>query len=126
MTILTSSSAEALERRIMFHLERGAVLAGNVANADTPNYRRRELSFANQLENSVANLERTDPRHLGTSGSSSGHRVEIGPAGTRPDGNGIDLDQEILTLHRNSGAFVNRANILARVSALTRTAITSS
>ena len=50
-------------------------------------------------------------------------RIELGPKGTRPDGNAIDLDQELVTAHRNASAFIDQANVLARLSTLIRTAI---
>ena len=43
--------------------------------------------------------------------------------GSRPDGNGVDLDQELVAAHRNAGAFIDQASVLARVSSLIRTAI---
>ena len=44
--------------------------------------------------------------------------------GTRPDGNGVDRDAEVLELSRNAGAFRNQAAILARVVVLRRIAAT--
>ena len=47
----------------------------------------------------------------------------MGPRGTRPDGNGVDLDQELVTAHRNASEYIDQANVLARLSTLVRTAI---
>lgn len=114
----------ALQLAMRFRKAREAVIAGNVANADTPGYRRRDLSFEGVLESARAALVRTHARHLPNGSGDPEHaRVELGPRGTRPDGNGVDLDQELLTAHRNAGAFVDQANVLARLSTLVRTAI---
>lgn len=114
----------ALQTAMRFRKAREAVIAGNVANADTPGYRRRDLSFEGVLESASAALVRTHARHLPIGSGEPEHaRVELGPRGTRPDGNGVDLDQELLTAHRNAGAFVDQANVLARLSTLVRTAI---
>lgn len=115
---------QALQTAMRFRMARETVLAANVANADTPGYRRRDISFEGVLADEKSRMARTDARHLPTrSTDPSTARVEIGPRGTRPDGNGVDLDDELIAAHRNAGAFVDQANVLARVSALMRTAI---
>ncbi len=114
----------ALQTAMRFRAARESVLASNIANADTPGYRRRELSFENILSDSKSSLTRTHEGHMGmNSADPSQARVTMGPLGSRPDGNGVDLDQELVTAHRNAGAFIDQANILARVSSLMRTAI---
>lgn len=121
------SALGTLESAMRLRAARESVLAANIANADTPGYRRRELSFEGVLEGETARVVRTHPRHLphGASGVDQA-RVEIGPRGTRPDGNGVDLDQELVMAHRNAGTFIDQANVLARLSTLVRTAIGNS
>lgn len=126
MDLLHGSSAIALEDAIRFHNARATVLAGNLANADTPGYRRRDLEFVDALDQAVTSLTRTNSMHFGELGSNPGsrHRLEIGPKGNRPDGNGINLDEEVIAVHRNTAAFTGRASILARIASLTRIAVT--
>ncbi len=114
----------ALQNAMRFRMARESVLASNVANADTPGYRRRDLSFEGVLETEKGRLVRTNERHLPVaSNDPADARVVMGPRGSRPDGNGVDLDQELVEAHRNAGAFIDQANVLARLSALMRTAI---
>ena len=114
----------ALQVAMRFRKAREGVIAGNVANADTPGYRRRDISFEGILDDAQSSLVRTHEQHLPTvSGDPDQARIEMGPRGTRPDGNGIDLDQELVTAHRNASAFIDQANVLARLSTLVRTAI---
>ena len=114
----------ALQTAMRFRVARESVLAANVANADTPGYRRRDLSFEGVLSDEQARLTRTHDRHLPVrSTDPEKARVELGPRGTRPDGNGVDLDEELVQAHRNAGTFIDQANVLARLSALMRTAI---
>lgn len=126
MDLLHGSSARALEDAIQFRLSRSSVLAGNLANVDTPGYRRRDLKFVEAFDQAVVNLDRTDSKHFGELSSDAGsrHRLEIGPKGNRPDGNGVNLDDEVIQVHRNTAAFTSRASILARLASLTRTAVT--
>ena len=114
----------ALQVAMRFRKAREAVIASNVANADTPGYRRRDLSFEVIFDDARAALPRTDEAHFPTRASDPEQaRIELGPRGTRPDGNGIDLDQELVTAHRNASSFVDQANVLARLSTLIRTAM---
>lgn len=113
-----------LQVAMRFRKAREAVLASNVAHADTPGYRRREIRFEGILEDAKVGLERTHPQHLPTQSTDpSNAQVELGPKGTRPDGNGIDLDQELVEAHRNASTFIDQANVLARLTTLVRTAI---
>ncbi len=119
-----SEAISALQNAMRFRMSRESVLAANVANADTPGYRRRDLEFADVLSGETERMTRTHEKHLPTrSADPSNARVSIGPRGSRPDGNGVDLDQELVAAHRNAGAFIDQANVLARVSTLMRTAI---
>ena len=113
----------ALQTAMRFRAQREGLIAANIANADTPGYRRRDISFDGVLSSTRAKMDRTHPGHLSPGNVPGAPKVELGPKGTRPDQNGVDLDQELVTAHRNAGAFVDQANVLARVSALVRTAI---
>jgi len=55
-----------LRQRMEWHQERQRVLAENVANADTPNYRARDLAppdFSHEMQAALT-LDRTDPLHI--------------------------------------------------------------
>ena len=118
------SAIGALQQAMRFRMARESVLAGNIANSDTPGYRRRDLSFEGVLADTTSKMARTHAAHLPTrAGDPAAGRVELGPRGTRPDGNGVDLDHELVEAHRNAGSFIDQANVLARMSMLVRTAI---
>lgn len=106
-----------------FRMARQGALAANVVNADTPGYRRVDVEFQGILERKAGELTRTDENHLSIS-TDPGVRVVRGPRGARPDGNGVDRDQELIQLSRNAGAFGDQASILSRVLALRRIAAT--
>jgi flagellar basal-body rod protein FlgB len=114
-----ASLEQALERRVT----RGAVLAANVANADTPGYRRVDVEFQPALERAASALERTCPGHI-AGHEGEGMRLVRGPRGTRPDGNGVNRDQELITLSRNASEFGERADVMARIFTLRRIAAT--
>ncbi len=120
--LLGGSMAE-LESALRFRVTRQGALAANVANSDTPGYRRVDVEFAPALERAAAGLARTDPSHIANAGN-AGVRILTGPRGSRPDGNGVDRDRELVALSRNAGEFSERAEVLARVFTLRRIAAT--
>lgn len=95
---LTAFQHQALNLRA----HRQQVLAANIANADTPNYKARDIDFSTALKEAVAgrasgglDLSRTSSRHLAASG-------DVAPAGllyrrdtqASADGNTVNMDVE--------------------------------
>jgi flagellar basal-body rod protein FlgB len=79
--------------------ERSEVLASNIANADTPNYKARDLDFSQALANAKSkqgfSLSRTNGAHIaGSSQLSSeiGYRVPDQP--DTGDGNTVNVQTE--------------------------------
>lgn len=85
--------------------ERQKILANNIANADTPGFKARDIDFSSELKQAVAN------GHTGNSGlamtTTSDRHIAIQPKGTmvhdlkyrvpdQPslDGNTVDMDRE--------------------------------
>jgi len=78
---------------------RHEAISANVANADTPGYRRLDLSpdFARQLESRLAAGE------LARSGPVVPRLVEDSTARSlRPDGNTVEIESELLEMNRNA------------------------
>jgi flagellar basal-body rod protein FlgB len=84
--------------------QRQQVLASNIANADTPNYKARDLDFKSALQGALkgtpatggAALATTSPGHLA---GNPGLAAEAGllyrtPAQGSVDGNTVDVDAE--------------------------------
>ncbi|MEY3880451.1 MAG: hypothetical protein RIQ94_1247 [Pseudomonadota bacterium] len=61
-------TALGIEPKILtFREKRGEILAANLANADTPNFKARDLDFKSVLKQSVVlavSMERTQPGHI--------------------------------------------------------------
>ncbi|PYF11959.1 flagellar basal-body rod protein FlgB [Rhodobacter viridis] len=79
-------------------LREGAI-ATNIANADTPGYRARDVSsFADTYKTEhVAPMRATRPGHIGSDGS---YTVSVGEDpdsdSTSPDGNGVAIEDEMV------------------------------
>ena len=83
--------------RIRAH--RNEVLASNIANADTPNYKARDLDFSSALKNARAmtvDLQRTNEMHRQAWGTtrSGGKLVYRVPMQPTLDGNTVEADVE--------------------------------
>lgn len=84
-----------LEKALDMSYRRHAVLASNIANADTPEYKPRDLDFRDYLEAELA-----DPSYVGPSPSLP--RAEIRPGVEASlDGNQVDVEQETVRMTSN-------------------------
>jgi flagellar basal-body rod protein FlgB len=94
---------------------RHQVIAQNVANVNTPGYRRLELDFESQLQ-----------KALNGQGLAALHpRLVEGPGGpVRADGNNVDIGLEMGRLDRNALVYQTFAQILTVRLAAQRSAIT--
>jgi flagellar basal-body rod protein FlgB len=85
------------QRRMAWAAQRQAVLARNIANANTPGFQPRDVSaFAATLDTTMAvEPTRTQPGHLpGTAPSAAG--LALARRRTHsPDGNAVALDQQL-------------------------------
>jgi len=103
------------QEAINLRAERQQVLANNIANADTPNFKARDFDFRSELDRVMQQgraegegglaLTRTSARHIpGQAGVSSGvddllYRVPDQPS---LDGNTVDMDRERAAFADNS------------------------
>ncbi len=88
---------------LSFRAAKQELLASNIANADTPAYKARDIDFASALKTAMAGsthvlpVAQTSPMHLAakTGGSVQGapvlYRVPVQPSA---DGNTVDMDVE--------------------------------
>ena len=103
MSINFGSALGIHEKALGFRAQRAEVLANNIANADTPNYKARDLDFASVLaaessrqQRGPVSLNLTDSRHIAAEGVLSGeaelpYRTPLQPS---LDQNTVDLQIE--------------------------------
>jgi flagellar basal-body rod protein FlgB len=95
-----------LRSRMQWHQVRQEVLAENVANADTPNYRARDLAppdFSRELAAASIGLVRTDPNHIVGQGGGDSEFAEDKTARyeIRPRGNAVSHEDEMMKVAAN-------------------------
>src|SRR5438105_2063493 len=91
-----------LRTRMQWHQERQQLLADNVANANTPKFKPRDLAppDLDTMQGAAAPLAvaRTSPAHLaGADAASAQFRLDRrGAFEVRPTGNAVQLEDEML------------------------------
>jgi len=110
---LFDSAFSPLSQALRVRAERQQVLAGNIANADTPGYRARDVDFGAAMAAEMGGssgalpLRRTSPRHLaGASGDNLAPFIGYRTGGTMGiDGNNVDLAREDTRFTSNALAY---------------------
>ncbi len=93
------------------------LIASNVANVDTPGYKAKDLKFANVLQDEMGNLhmKKTDLRHMeGITSEIRNNEIIEDPNPGRPDGNNVNIDDELLKLNRNNIQYTVAVQLLAK------------
>ncbi len=118
-----------LRTRMQWHQERQQVLSENIANADTPNFRPSDLNplkFDSSLKvaQNVA-LARTSSGHMtGLSGGSDQFRMaKAGLTETRPAGNAVSLEDEMMKVAENQMDYQAATTLYSKSLGLMKTAL---
>lgn len=93
------------------------VIGQNIANVNTPNYRRLDVTFEEELDRYLANPEESKTRELNAKVFEAPGLME------RLDGNNVDVDQEVGQLQKNALLYETYAQILASKLGMMRSAI---
>ncbi|MFE8069598.1 flagellar basal body rod protein FlgB [Marinobacteraceae bacterium S3BR75-40.1] len=109
MTINFNNALGIHERALYMRTERAEVLANNLANADTPGFKARDIDFRAALDAAQRDqlpLESTNPGHMGLPGDGDVPNLKYRvPAQPSIDGNTVDTQVELAHYMRNSMDF---------------------
>ena len=117
-----------LRTRMQWHQERQKVLAENVANADTPNFRTRDLralDFGSQVQAaSQVRVASTNPAHItGAAGNSAFATAGNSKYDVKPAGNAVNLEDEMMKVASNQMDYQAGISLYSRSMGLFRTAL---
>ncbi|MBS4009025.1 MAG: flagellar basal body rod protein FlgB [Clostridium sp.] len=107
--IWTDKVSLVLQKGLNAAGERQRVMAHNIANLNTPLYKRKEVRFEEELRQALLGSTRlplttTHPRHMGKAPSLQDVRHEVKTdlqSSMRPDGNNVDIEREMAMLAAN-------------------------
>lgn len=128
MAIVDIPILSMLRTRMDWGEQRQRLLAENVANADTPQFRPRDLAqpnFDSKPTAAPVRLATTETGHLpGIGGAGETFRsVSKGKYDTLPTGNAVNLEEEMMKVAANQMDYQAAASLYSRSLALLKTAI---
>ena len=118
MALTISRTHELIGKALDYRAARQDMIASNIANADTPFYRPRDISFEDALAKKSAELQnqnqnvltlaKTNGQHLETQMQKDNYKPTTffrDGHMARNDGNSVDLDVETTEMSKNSTMF---------------------
>ncbi len=118
------------EAALLFRARRMEVLAANLANADTPNYQARDLTFSAVLDERMSaarQLAATDSRHIQLDPLASRELLQYRmPHQPSLDGNTVEADLELARYAENAVSYQASLLFATGKIATLRSALTGS
>jgi len=132
MSINDLPMLSALRTRMQWHQERQRVLSENVANSDTPNFKPRDLvepkfdaTGASAGGMGSLAMMRTSSSHIAPAGGGAESFEQNKKVGfeTRPAGNAVSLEDEMLKVSANQMDYAAVSSLYSKSLHLLKTAI---
>lgn len=138
MDLITSLTSQVMSKALDGLSKRHKAIASNLANVDTPNYRRRDVSFESALQNAISetksassgwrqasndqalSLRTTRPDHIqfgqanATVDGIQPEVIESEDFEYRNDGNSVDVETEMAQLAKNTQHYTALATMQGR------------
>jgi len=119
---ITDRTFSVLQKSLDLRTQKQQVIAGNIANAETPGYSARKLNFEDSLRKAISTPEmagrNTHAKHfpIGPNGISTvqgtiTRQVDTNPLG---DGNSVSVDDEMFDLAENQILFEAASQIIKK------------
>lgn len=132
MPITDLPTLAALRTKMQWHQERQRVLANNISNSDTPSFKPSDLvepKFDRNGQPPVGSpvgslpMMRTSSQHLAAAGGTPSFADRKGGFQTRPAGNAVNLEDEMLKVSSNQMDYAAATSLYSRSLGLLKTAI---
>lgn len=96
----TASLSAALSHRMDYLVARQGVVAGNIANTDTPGYLAKDLEFKSilQAQGEALRMATTNGAHMGSGGTAMQGKMAENSRFIQHNGNAVRLDNEMLKM----------------------------
>ena len=128
MTVSDLPIFSMLRSRMQWHQERQKVLSENVANADTPRFRPRDLKpldFGSQVAQAgQVRVASAEPAHItganatGPFASAQNNKYDV-----RPAGNAVSVEEEMIKVAANQMDYQAATSLYSRSMGLFKTAL---
>jgi flagellar basal-body rod protein FlgB len=132
--------SEYIERKMDWLAQRQTVIAENIANANTPNYKPKEIEPFDKVLSSTLDaqgakgksspnfkMNTTQPGHLNGTVATSGGQYKVSAAKdvyeVKPSGNGVVLEQQMTDLAETTGQYQMMTGLYKKSLTLLKTAL---
>ena len=102
---------------------RHKVVANNIANVNTPGYKKMVVNFEGELEKAIQN---SSQKHFNKFEPKIVISEDVVDGTLRNDGNTVDMEKEVATLLKNTGFYKIYSQLLAKKFDLVKAAIDGS
>jgi flagellar basal-body rod protein FlgB len=102
--------------------KRQKVISSNIANADTPGYKAKDVKFNNFLGKEMKVLK-TDPKHLGSENRSGSGNYTIEETPSWGDQNNVEINIEVAKMTENALLHESAIKILSSKIKMFKSAI---
>lgn len=117
----TDAASTALSKTLDAAASRQKTIANNIANVETPGYKRSYISFEDELRK-IMNDKTGHERRKALKELAPVRRTDI-LSQSRPDGNNVNIDAEIADLAKNSIRYKATTTIMQVKGSMLRSAI---
>ncbi len=111
---LVDSTQQLLEAAMRGSWQRETALTSNIANADTPGYKRQEVNFESELQSAMNGGQPLEEVQFAT---------EVQPAQDGPNGTSVSVDEESAKLAENGLDYQALTQVLAARNSIVSAAI---
>lgn len=123
-TAVAKDNLNDLTAYMKYLTERDTVIAQNIANADTPGFKPKDLSDYTQNSSPGMKLSTTNSKHLSFEGESDFHIRDSEILELKPNGNAVTIEHELQKKSENAVKLQEIANIYSKSKGMLKTAIT--
>lgn len=105
-----------MQRAMTYHRNRHSVVAGNIANLDTPGYKPMDLERVPESASiNAARVARTHKRHLAVGSSEAPARTIVDDNAIQSaDGNAVNIEREMAKIDANRVRYSTTADLVSR------------
>lgn len=126
MNWLDSIPSALLQKDLDGLWSRQQAISDNMANFETPGYKQKNVSFENQLDDALKEEPGTVSDTVGRVGGVQPLMTENSDRTNRADGNGVDLEQQMIEMSRTSINYSYSLQAMNDCFSRLKTAITGS
>lgn len=106
-SLLSSPQLKVLEQSLSASSLRHKVISNNIANVNTPGFKKSDVVFESKLQDAMASnrlvMSQTNEKHLsGTRSNNFSPSIVSSSYSIRTDGNNVDIDAEMAGLAKNT------------------------